>query len=76
MGELGLDGFADRVFAVEAFFDHLFHDGDIENVAEKAVHLDNVFKREPEKGEAAFHLVESTVDLFFHRAADVADAVA
>ena len=73
--EICLDRLADRVFSAKSLPDYLLHDRDIPYVPEKAVHLDNVLKRQIEHLKALFHLIESAVYLFLYRASDIANAV-
>ena len=73
MREIGLDGFAGRILPVESFLDHFFHDGNVPDIPEEAVHLYHVFKRQPDHGQPLFHVVKGAVDLLFDHAADIAD---
>ena len=76
MGEIGLDRFPCGIFAVESFLNHFFHNRNIPDIPEEAVHLYHVFKCQTDHRQAFFHVVKSAVDLLFNCAADVADAVA
>ena len=47
VGKFGLNGLAHRIFAVKSSFDYSFHDRNVPDIFEQAIHLHHIFKGQP-----------------------------
>lgn len=76
MGKLSLNGLTGRIISLKPLSNHVFHDRNIPDIPEKAVHVDNVFQSKTYKRQFSFHVIKSAVDLIFNRSTDISDAIA